>query len=350
MFQKIETILKNQGYQKVSLNVPGLYFHLFPQETTSYAVVSIDETTGTLLTKEQFIHISEQIREYLAGHDFRINHFLYLLLTEQPSSAERLFSEHDCYWVIQPASGQFRVYENWNAFYSPLRTALEQLFFSPAGSMETAPEKQGASGSFSVKHSLLSCTFILVIMNVAIFLLTDFAELFFQSDRLIEQGAISWQDVIFNRQYYRILTSMFLHLGLDHIFNNMLVLYFIGSYLEQIVGKRCFTAIYFFSGILAGCTSIVYNMIQHTVVISVGASGAIFGLMGALLTVVLLKRNRGTEMDARRLLFSIFISLYGGFTSQGVDNAAHIGGFIGGILITAILCLTERRDTKTCYE
>lgn len=350
MFQKIDTILQNQGYQKISLNVPGLYFHLFTQENVSYAVVSIDETTGSLLSREQFVHISEQIREYLIKQALHTNHFLYLLLTEQAASAGRLFSEHDCYWIIQPSNRQFRVYENWDAFYQPLRVALEQLFSFPGDTHQTTVNPTQTASAVLSRHKIASCTVILVLINVAIFLLTDFMELFFQSYNLLEMGAVSWQEVIFNHQYYRIISSMFLHNGLDHIFNNMLVLFFVGSYLEQNIGKKWFLAVYFFSGILAACTSIVYNMIQHVVVTSVGASGAIFGLMGALLTVVLLKRNRGTNMNVRRLFFAIFFSLYGGFSSQGVDNAAHVGGFIGGILITAILCLIERRDTKICYE
>ena len=200
------------------------------------------------------------------------------------------------------------------------------------------------------RKTLLPCTICLVVINVAIFLLTDFMELFLQSDTLITRGAQSWQSVIFQHQYYRLLTSMFLHNGLDHIFNNMIVLFFLGSCLEQMLGRLRYLIIYFSSGILAGCTSIVYNMIQNTNVVSVGASGAIFGLMGGLLAVVLVKKSKRAEFEPRQLLFAIFISLYGGFTSHTVDNAAHVGGFAAGFLITAILCLIERQDTKSCYE
>lgn len=364
MFQKIDSVLQDQGYQKIPLNVSGLYFHLFRQETNGYAVISIDETTGTFLSREQFFHISEQIREYLIRQDCRTNCFLYLLLTDQPQSAQRLFLEQDCYWIIQPSDRQLRVYENWNPFYQPLRTALEQLFplpmemkassstdsYSSQASGQTTSKKRTASRNFFSKQTVFSCTTILVLVNAVIFLLTDFMELFYHSDAWLELGAESWQAVILQHEYYRMLTSMFLHNGFDHIFNNMIVLFFIGSYLEQRIGQKRFLIIYFCSGILAGCTSMVYNMIQNTTVISVGASGAIFGLMGGLLAVVLLKKGQWADMDIRRLFFSILISLYGGFTSQGVDNAAHIGGFVGGVLITAVLCLKERRNTKTCYE
>ena len=191
------------------------------------------------------------------------------------------------------------------------------------------------------------CTLALVIINVILFLITDFSDMFSLSSRLFNHGALSWQSVIYDKEYYRLITCMFLHDGIDHIFNNMIVLYLMGSYLEQHVGSLRYLVIYFSSGILAGCTSMVYNMVQNAYISSVGASGAIFGLTGGILGVVLLQRKNGRDMDLKRLILAIFLSLYSGFMEPYVDNAAHVGGFVAGFLITIILCFRERQDNPS---
>lgn len=192
------------------------------------------------------------------------------------------------------------------------------------------------------RQYLCSATAVIILVNILIFFRTDFTSLMGWENTWMKQGWLSWQAFFHDHEYYRLLTSMFLHSGIDHILNNMLVLFFLGIYLEQTLGTRRFTILYFCSGLLAGCTSMVYNMLQNEYVVAVGASGAIFGVMGGLLTMVLIHPEERAALDFRRLAFGIFLSLYSGLTDQGVDNAAHIGGFLAGILITLLL----GRDTN----
>ena len=180
---------------------------------------------------------------------------------------------------------------------------------------------------------------VIIIINVAVFLASDFD---FSSQSIIDRGALSWDDVINHNEYYRIITSMFLHIDTDHLFNNMLVLLFTGAYLENRLGKFRYLLVYMGSGVLAGCTSMVYNMRIHDYTVSVGASGAIFGVMGALICIVLISRRK---IDIRKIMFMAFLCIYEGLTSPGVDNAAHIGGMVAGFIITAVIMLvSERKD------
>lgn len=335
MYHQISTILEQQGYAQVTLNIPGLYFHLCEQDNIHYAVVTIDETAGGLFSREQFLHISEQIRSYLREKEIYKTIFLYLLITDSDTAARTLFLENDCYWVINPRSSRLLVFENWHPYFHPLRRALEQLMqecAAPPASQERNPVK-----SSPVFRRLFSCTSLLVLVNVLIFILTDWSAILHDSSHWFEIGAESWDAVLYGHEYYRIITSMFLHGDIDHLFNNMLMLLFIGLYIERQTGSLRFLLIYFFSGILAGCTSMVYNMLQSAPTSSVGASGAVFGLMGALLTIVLAQHRAKREINIRALILIIFINLYSGFTSPNIDNAAHIGGFLAGIFITAFL-------------
>ena len=150
-------------------------------------------------------------------------------------------------------------------------------------------------------------------------------------------GAMYWPAVMESGQYYRLLTSMFLHADSTHLVNNMLILFLIGSRLEKVVGKVRFLVVYFLSGILAGVVSMGYNMWQERLVLAVGASGAVFGLVGALVWVVIAHRGRVQDLTVRQMMLFTALSLYGGFADYQTDNAAHLGGLVVGFLLMMLL-------------
>ncbi|NBG86949.1 rhomboid family intramembrane serine protease [Isachenkonia alkalipeptolytica] len=139
-------------------------------------------------------------------------------------------------------------------------------------------------------------------------------------------------------QWFRLVTSMFIHGGLMHIFFNMYILYIFGNLAEKVYGSYKFLTIYVSTGIIAGITTLIVN--PET--ISVGASGAIFGLIGLLFgtgfrkdTPSLLKSITGTT-----LLPMILINVFLGFTVPSINNAAHLGGLFSGFafgLLTPVL-------------
>lgn len=130
-------------------------------------------------------------------------------------------------------------------------------------------------------------------------------------------------------QYYRLITGAFLHAGLVHLLFNMYALWIIGIQLESFIGKWRYLLVYFFSAITASLLAIVI----HSDVASVGASGAIFGLLGALLYFGYHYRVYLGNVMKSQIIPVIVVNLILGFLMPGVDNAAHIGGLIGGCLI-----------------
>ncbi len=130
-------------------------------------------------------------------------------------------------------------------------------------------------------------------------------------------------------EIYRLITSMFLHAGFIHLFVNMYSLNIIGTQLENFIGKWRFLGIYLFSGISGSLLSLVLN---DSLTVSVGASGAIFGLMGALLYFGYHYRLYLNQVIKTQLVPIILLNLFIGFSLSGIDNAAHIGGLVGGYL------------------
>ena len=143
-------------------------------------------------------------------------------------------------------------------------------------------------------------------------------------------------------ELYRLVTSNFLHNGFDHLFNNMIVFVLIGSRLEPIFGRARYVALYMGAGLCGSIVSAVYYMNMGEMVASVGASGAIFGLIGAMLWILIKNRGYQKEFYGGGVALMIAGSLYHGFSTMGVDNAAHIGGCIGGFFFAILLYRQDR--------
>ena len=139
-------------------------------------------------------------------------------------------------------------------------------------------------------------------------------------------------------QFYRLLTGIFLHGGLLHLLCNSYSLYIIGSQIESYLGKVKYLIIYFFSALCGALLSITLS----GGVGSIGASGAIFGLMGSMLYFGYYYRVFLGNVVKSQLLPIIALNLFLGFMSSGIDNFAHIGGLIGGIIITIALGVKDK--------
>lgn len=168
---------------------------------------------------------------------------------------------------------------------------------------------------------------------------------------MMEHGAMYVPYLMNGERYYTLITSMFLHFGFSHLMNNMVMLLVIGYSLEPEIGKIRFLLIYLGSGLMGNLVSAWFDVNQGSYAVSAGASGAIFGIVGALLYVAIRNHGRVGEISTRGLVLMAGLSLYYGFTAQGVDNAAHIGGLVSGFLL-AVLTYWKRKPKhyKKCFK
>lgn len=293
MYNEIASIFIQMGYEPLKLNVTEPHVNVklvgnsISTKTEGYVIVTLDETSGIKYTQEQFQHISWQIREFLVHKGCRLYHFLYIFISKNTIPPFNLQNTGECLWRIDPVNLELILYGNALPMYMGLKKPIEE-FLAPSN---TAYSTNGnyAQNNNIINNNILEsrANITLVIINIIVFIITDFITPLDSGTSLINKGALSWELVINRHEYYRIFTYMFLHASSEHIFNNMVVLLFIGSYIEQYAGKIKYLIIYFSSGIIAGCASMVYNMVEYNYTQSVGASGAIFGLMGSLLCIII---------------------------------------------------------------
>ena len=144
-------------------------------------------------------------------------------------------------------------------------------------------------------------------------------------------------------QYYRLLTGMFLHGSLMHLFCNCYALYVLGPQIESFFGKVKYLIIYLFSGIMGSLFSMTFLGSNS---VSIGASGAIFGLMGALLYFGYHYRVYLGNVVKSQIIPLILINLGLGFVLTGIDNFGHIGGLIGGFMITRSIGIKDKTSTS----
>lgn len=178
---------------------------------------------------------------------------------------------------------------------------------------------------------------LLVTINVGVFILC-----LLQGDIVYARGCLRIYEIVAYRQYGRMLWSMFLHADIQHLFSNMIILLFMGSMIEKEIGHAPYAIIYLASGLGGSLLSLAGKIAISDLTASIGASGAIFGLDGLLLAMVLFSRRRVENITPTRVVLMIFLSLYSGFTGGNVDNLAHIGGLVVGFVLGMALIICRR--------
>ena len=183
----------------------------------------------------------------------------------------------------------------------------------------------------------------IIIINVLCFLYLELQGSTENAGFMLAHGAMFAPLVVDHGQYYRLVTSVFMHFGVSHLMNNMLVLFVLGDNLERALGHVKYLIFYLLCGVGANLVSMTVNLMTGSLSVGAGASGAIFGVVGGLVYAGGVKRGRLEDLTSRQLGVMILLTLYHGFTSMNIDNAAHIGGLAAGILLGILLYRKPRR-------
>ncbi len=177
-------------------------------------------------------------------------------------------------------------------------------------------------------------TYTLILINVLVFIaMYIFGKGSENVDTLIDFGALAPSNVLKGHEFWRLITSAFIHIGFWHLLCNMYSLYVIGSQLESFYGKVKYIIIYFGSAVLGNLMSLLFV----TDAVSAGASGAIFGLLGSLLYFGYHYRVYFGTVVKSQIIPLIVLNLSLGYFLEGINNYAHVGGLIGGILLSIMV-------------
>ena len=191
-------------------------------------------------------------------------------------------------------------------------------------------------------------TQLIILINIIIFLFMisvgGITVITNPSTNLIINFGASHSQLVFDYgEFWRLLTSNYLHIGFAHLLFNMWCLYSIGIELEESVGSLFFLLTYTLSGIFGSLVSCLYYSSIRQNIVSAGASGAVFGIAGALLIVSVYfvkKFNRNQfNYDYSSLIFFIGFNIIYGFQVTGIDNGAHLGGLLCGLFMGSVFII-----------
>ncbi|MBQ7840547.1 MAG: rhomboid family intramembrane serine protease [Lachnospiraceae bacterium] len=188
------------------------------------------------------------------------------------------------------------------------------------------------------------CCIALIGINVMIFLVGILVPQLGSIMR--EKGQFGVLYLMYGGEFYRLITSAFLHSDAAHLCNNMLLLYFCGDVVEKSLGRWKFLLLYFLSAVFGDLLSAAFEFSTGGYYNSIGASGAVFGLTGAMLFLVIIKKGTAANISMKRALIAVALSLYAGFSDVGVNNAAHVGGLLSGFIFAFLLSMIPTREKR----
>lgn len=294
------------------------------------------------LKKEQWIAILEN-ESMLYSIIIAENSYNVSLYDETYKYLKSLYNKNIVINEIVTIEGSYDYYEHDNMLIYSLRD--KKVVYSSNSCKLLIPiinEMDITKKTNNKRDKYMMLTNILIAVNLLVFLISAWiSKNIFDIDiyTLIIMGA-KVNSLIDKGQVWRLITCAFLHGGLIHIFFNMYALKILGPEIEYVYGKIKYLVIYLLSAIAASIFSYIFGPQS----VSVGASGAIFGLFGAMLIFGIKHRKQMGKAYMMNILQVIFVNVIIGISSSNIDNAAHFGGLIVGALIA--LLLGERRSLK----
>ena len=176
----------------------------------------------------------------------------------------------------------------------------------------------------------------MVAINIIVFIVLEIMGDTHSAPFMLEHGA-SYAPMVLEGQYWRLFSCMFLHFGFEHLAYNMFSLIFLGDIIESVMGPVRYLIIYIVGGLGGNIISVMLSMRSGRYAVAAGASGAIFACMGAFLYFALRNRSSFGPSHMRRLGMMIMLMIMQSLVDKGVDNAAHIGGFVSGFILAGLL-------------
>lgn len=327
----LENNLTNEDFRPVRTGLDWLHIYSKAVDSTNNAVILIDFDNSDIQFAERLLHIRQSINNMFMGNGMGETNTISVVFTSNPDRAKFILQDDNSHWIYSMNEDRLMIFDDQPDDFLNLRNIIEN---------------GNAMYKNNIIKRILTFNNVIVLANIIVFICLEAIGDTTQTSFLVSHGAFTTDGFFDNREYYTLFTSMFMHAGFMHLFNNMLVLFFIGDIVERKIGHLRYLITYIMSGLLSGFIAGVYYSIGSEAVCCIGASGAIFGVIGTLLLLVIVNKGRLGDVSFTRLILYIVLSIDLGVTSTDVSNVAHIGGLISGFIIAAIFFIFSYIETE----
>ena len=320
--QRILNAFIYDGYKPIKTNIPAFSYFKKEENEKIILVCMLDDTLDNRILPEFLYYGMEQlVSDYsLKGYEV---HSLGIYITNEIEKGKQSVSSKWNRWILEERTGNLIIYEDQPSDFFQVSQLITKA----------------VQGKIPRKHiPLTPVNTILVIINILYFIVSEWCGGSENSRVMYQLGALQIGSFLEQKEWWRLITSGFLHFGFSHLINNMIVLLGLGIYVENILGKGKYLFLYMTSLMGANVISVLwYQKIGELYVLSAGASGAICGVVGALLYLAIKHKGRIETVTSRQLIYMILFTMFYGITSVGVNNSAHIGGLVIGFFLCMAL-------------
>jgi membrane associated rhomboid family serine protease len=347
VFDEINQYLKNKKYKKIPTDSDKVKMYAVYQKSSLYLFNIIYLTEEYTFDKERYVEYrnitKNQFDKVSADNVVLLNvivtqspYKLYEFLNYTPELDEKFI---DIHWIVDINNRDLIIPNKQISSVLGLEKDFKKIL------------KEGTSTYYDLKrqYNSASVSYLIVLVNFIFWFLLEMKGGSTNSQVLLKYGALHLSYVT-GGEYWRILSSMFMHIGLTHLaFNSFSILIF-GSRLERYLRSWQFGIIYLVSGIFGALFSLGGSALVNGNILSAGASGAIYGLIGSIL---ICSRAMGRPLEgltSYSMWLIFIIGIIYSITSPNVDAFAHIGGFIGGIIITIPFVNSYKKESKIKLE
>ena len=347
----LENCLLRQGFTRAgSIGENGRILKR-PEQNRMLAVVLVDSQYGRHWNASEVQALDAELRKLSRYGDALVyGDALFIVATDAPDTDAALTRiPGTAVWLADVNNRSFRIYEDQPSDFFGIRAALEDALL---GNGPAAPERAGTSPAEPLTlRTFPWFTVTLILANVAYYIVLTVKGNPLDEAFMLRMGALYWPAILEEHEYWRLFTAMFMHFGLIHLLSNMLYLVLVGHRLERSQGHVRFILLYLISGLAASIVSVLFYWLTKEHAVCAGASGAVYGLLGGMLVLMLRNRDKNAiRAGLPRMIFIIFFIFWSSTASESVDGAAHIGGLLTGAFLGLILLRSQRQITEKKYK
>lgn len=341
MKEQLKAFLTMEGYTAVVSNLPEFLVFLKKEYRHVCALFIIELENDSTFSKERYQAVYDSACKLLEKNGVTEMHILTVIVSDNQEHALEVCREDKYAWVMNRNVKTLVIEDGKVVDFYGLKSVFERFLQEPGAAQQKIKETEEKilkELKEREKKQLWEIyipwvAYGLVALNIVVYIVCTAT-----GNLLYNIGEMSLKNTVGDGQWYRLITSMFLHGNLAHLFNNMLILYLLGNMVEKRLGRWQFLLCYFVCGIVAGLTSLGAKYFSGIDAYSIGASGAVYGMFGIALVTEFATINwrRISINTLRRMLLvilCIIISLYVDARTASIDYEAHVGGLCMGAMI-----------------
>ena len=346
--ERLNLLLMEDRFQIIPTDIDTVYMYGRIKNNQLYLINIIDMQKNLVISLEQYEAYKKITEEQFIRQGFERIFLLNIFVISNGKMVDKDFLETvpnynsnlvDFHWVLDLDNKLLMIPKEQPKKYANVENMIKSII---------EDNQYKTKKNIQYKTDKTTMTYGLIIINVIIWVCININQT--ANNVLINFGALQPISVLEKNQYYRMITAMFLHIDFTHLFYNMFSLYIFGTRLEKITGRYRFIGIYLFSGLGGNLLSYIVSLLRCNVIISIGASGAIYGLQGAALYITMITKDSFEGISEGLLGVMIVSGLIFGFTANNIDNMAHLGGLITGYIIVKYSKIIYKTVSQSKYK